>query len=88
MPLELGVGHEAPERLPELGVRELGGEPEVLQAKFVLPPVLPAEQHGHLECGDLQVKLASPGKTLSLDCVITVTLFTYLFANVMVPLDM
>ena len=36
------------------------GQSEVLQADLVFSPVLPAEQHGHLEGGHLQVKFSSP----------------------------
>ena len=43
------------------------GQSEVLQADLVFSPVLPAEQHGHLEGGDLQVKFASPEKKFAGD---------------------
>ena len=47
-----------PERAAELGVRQLGGQLEVLEADALPGPLVPGEQHGQLEGGHLQVVLA------------------------------
>ena len=58
LPLELGHGDERPQRPPQLAVRQLGGQPQVLQGEALVAPVLPAEEHRHLEGGHVQVELA------------------------------
>ena len=47
-----------PEGASELGVRQLGGQLEVLEADSLPGPLVPGEQHGELEGGHLQVVLA------------------------------
>lgn len=46
-----------PERAPQLGVRKLSGEFQVLEADSLPRSLIPGEQHGQLEGGDLQVIL-------------------------------
>ena len=58
LPLELGHGDERPQRPPQLAVRQLGGQPQVLEGEALVAPVLPAEEHRHLEGGHVQVELA------------------------------
>ena len=58
LPLELRHGDERPQRPPQLAVRQLGGEPQVLEGEALVAPVLPAEEHRHLEGGHVQVELA------------------------------
>ena len=59
LPLELRHRDERPQRPPQLAVRQLGGEPQVLEVEALVPPVLPTEEHRHLEGGHVQVELAT-----------------------------
>ncbi|KAG7259058.1 hypothetical protein CRUP_030044 [Coryphaenoides rupestris] len=45
------------ERAPQLGVGQLGGQLEVLEADSLAGPLVPGKQHGQLEGGHLQVIL-------------------------------
>lgn len=47
-----------PEGAPQLGVRKLSGQFQVLEADSLSRSLIPGEQHGQLEGGDLQVILA------------------------------
>lgn len=47
-----------PERAPQLSVGELRGQFQVLKADSLSRPLVPGEEHGQLEGGDLQVVLA------------------------------
>lgn len=46
-----------PESAPQLGVGKLSGEFQVLEADSLSRSLIPGEQHGQLEGGDLQVIL-------------------------------
>lgn len=48
-----------PESAPQLGVRKLSGEFQVLEADSLSRSLIPGEQHGQLEGGDLQVILTN-----------------------------
>lgn len=47
-----------PESASQLGVRQLGGQLQVLEADPLARPLVPGEEHGQLEGGHLQVILA------------------------------
>lgn len=53
--LQLGEGDEAPEGSPQLILGKFSGESQVFEGEAVVRPILPTEEDGHLEGGDVDV---------------------------------